>query len=376
MALWQWQHTAGAGAHAGVYEAVEFVNIAGWAGDDHAAALAAFIKSAKQAAGLPALLPEANAALRDGQARRFFETYFKPHRVVAAESLLTGYYEPELQASLTCSAAYSVPIYRRPDNLELAGPGDTIAPLTAGHRIDGRLLPYFTRAEIEGGALAGQDLEIAFAADAVDLFVMHVQGSGLLKLADGGQMRLTFAGKNGHPYTSLAKLLIACGELPAEGASLAELLAWLRADAERGRALMRENQSYIFFEILDADSGGPRGSLGAPLTPGRSLAVDPSFHRLGLPVWIDVPALSTSSEDLEAALGKIGQENKKLERDNREPVDGFRRLMVAQDTGSAIRGAARGDIFWGCGEAAGALAGCTKHCGDFYVLLPRRVNGG
>jgi membrane-bound lytic murein transglycosylase A len=360
VALWQWQHLPGAGgAHADGaihQEPVEFSSIARWADDDHAAALAAFVKSASCGGSEgAALASQAGAALRDGEARQFFETYFTAHRVEGAPggSLLTGYFEPVLSASLTPSPAYAVPIYRRPPDLELAGPDDGIArqtpPLTGGRRAGGRLQPYDTRAAIEAGALAGQGLEIAYAADAVDLFVMHVQGSGLLKLAGGGEMRLTFAGKNGHPYTSLAKLLIERGELTRDGASLGALLAWLRSDMVRGRALMRENQSYIFFEVLDATvADGPRGSLGAPLTPGRSLAVDPAFHRLGLPIWVEAPSLLSDS-------------------------GGFHRLMVAQDTGSAIRGAVRGDIFWGCGETAGALAGCTKHSGNFYVLLPKVV---
>jgi membrane-bound lytic murein transglycosylase A len=358
VALWQWQHLPGSarGDGAAVHEAVEFSSIAGWADDDHAAALAAFMKSAGlEGSELSFLVSKAEAALRDGEGRRFFETYFSAHRVVgeAGDSLLTGYFEPALAASPTPSPEYPTPIYRRPPDLELAGLDDEIAsrtpPLTGGRRVDGRLLPYHTRGEIEAGALAGQGLEIAYAADAVDLFVMHVQGSGLLRLAGGGEMRLTFAGKNGHPYTSLAKLLIERGELARDGASLDALLAWLRSDAARGRALMRENQSYIFFDVLDTtEADGPRGSLGAPLTPGRSLAVDPSFHRLGLPIWVEAPSL----------LGESG---------------GFHRLMVAQDTGSAIRGAVRGDIFWGCGETAGAIAGRTKHGGNFFVLLPKVV---
>ena len=177
---------------------------------------------------------------------------------------------------------------------------------------------------------------------------MQVQGSGLIRLPDGKALRIGFAGKNGHPYTSIGKILIEKGVLEAASATLDSVLGWMRADRERGRKLMWENRSYPFFRVLDeAESGnGPHGALGLPLSQGRSLAVDPRYYQLGTPIWVAAPELKDKK-------GK--------------PVA---RLMVAHDTGSAIRGPVRGDIFWGSGDAAGKIAGSTKHVCDFYVLIP------
>ena len=177
---------------------------------------------------------------------------------------------------------------------------------------------------------------------------MQIQGSGLIRLPDGKGLRIGFAGKNGHPYTSIGKILIERGILQAAGASLQTVLDWMRADPERGRKLMWENKSYPFFQVLEKTEHGegPHGALGLPLTPGRSLAVDPRYHQLGLPIWISAPEL------------KDGKGHR------------VERLMIAQDTGSAIRGPVRGDIFWGSGAKAGRVAGETKHPCDFYVLIP------
>jgi membrane-bound lytic murein transglycosylase A len=177
---------------------------------------------------------------------------------------------------------------------------------------------------------------------------MRIQGSGMIRLPDGKTMRVGFAGKNGHPYSSIGKILIQAGQLQETAASMEQLLAWLRAHDERGRKLMWENKSYPFFRVLDAAEAGegPHGALGLPLMPGRSLAVDPTYHALGTPIWIAAP-------ELKDGKGK--------------PIA---RLMVAHDTGSAIRGPVRGDFFWGSGDAAGKSAGSTKHAVDFTVLIP------
>ena len=209
-------------------------------------------------------------------------------------------------------------------------------------------MPYYTRAEIDGGALAGRGLELLYLDDPVELFYMQVQGSGRVRLPDGSAIRLTYAGKNGHPYTSIGKLLVERGEIAKGDMNMEAVKAWLHADPARGRALMEENRSYVFFrELGRRGQRGPLGAEGVPLTPGRSLAVDAAYHKLGLPVFVAAP-------DLADEAGRP-----------------FQRLMIAQDVGSAIRGPERGDIFFGTGEAAGAIAGGAAHPARFFILLPK-----
>jgi membrane-bound lytic murein transglycosylase A len=210
------------------------------------------------------------------------------------------------------------------------------------------LVPYYTRGEIDAGALAGRGLELLYLDDPVELFFMQIQGSGRVRLTDGTWVRLGYAAKNGHSYTSIGRLLAERGEKAPGGLTMEGLKWWLRADPGRGRALMHENKSYVFFrELPKGEAGeGPVGAQGVPLTPGRSLAVDASYHALGTPIFVTAPDLAAGGAP-------------------------FRRLMVAQDVGSAIRGLERGDIFFGTGEAAGAIAGTTKHKARFYVLLPK-----
>ena len=267
---------------------------------------------------------------------------------------MTGYYEPELRGARTRSPRFSIPVYGRPaDLMTTIGETERAAnnDLITGFRqmTDGQV-PYYTRSEIEAGALAGHGLALLYTDDPVDLFFMHVQGSGLVHLDDGASVRLTYASKNGHPYTSIARVLIDRGELNSDKIDMDVLKAWLRADPERGRGLMRQNESYIFFAEIPEDEAalGPRGAEEVPLTPGRSLAVDPSHIPLGTPVFVTVP-------DLTDEAGRP-----------------FRRLMIAQDVGSAIRGPQRGDIFFGTGERAGALAGRTRHSAQFHVLMRKR----
>jgi membrane-bound lytic murein transglycosylase A len=345
---------------------LRFSDLSGWSEDDHRAAFAAFWRSLgklrsiggsvgeerltllREAARVVGADPTAKAA------RMFFETHFSPHlvRKTAGEGMVTGYYEPELAGSLTPDETFHLPVYGQPDDLVLVTdenkPASFPGELTAARARETGLIPYFTRREIEQGALQGRGLELVYLSDAPDAFVMHVQGSGLIRLPGGKALRIGFSGKNGHPYTSIGKRLVEMGELDLANASLDAVLGWIRADAERGRRVMWENKSYIFFRLLneaEADEG-PHGALGVPLTPGRSLAVDPRFHLLGLPVWVSAPALND--------------------------VQGhpFNRLMIAQDTGSAIRGPSRGDIFWGSGEPAGRVAGKTRHSCEFCILIP------
>ncbi len=360
--------TAGGSSSAPVAEfaPIGFTALPGWRADDHAAAFDAFRRScpaviARKVSADSALAEVCRLALARGdcrigrsEARHFFERFFVPHRVVhqGPVGLLTGYYEPHILGSRVQTARFRVPIYRRPPDLEnvvsesqRAATGVTYTHL---RRTPAGLEPYPTRTEIEAGALAGKGLELVWLTDPVDAYFAQVQGSALIVLPDGSRMPITYDGKNGHPYTSIGRVLIDRGEIGANAMSLASLGAWLRADEARGREVMRHNASFAFFREMKASEGGAQGALGTPLKTGRSLAVDTVFHALGTPVFVDAPRLTHWGA--------------------KQP---FRRLMVAQDVGSAIRGPERGDIYFGSGERAGERAGITKHPGTFYVLLPR-----
>jgi membrane-bound lytic murein transglycosylase A len=335
---------------------ISYGEIEGWAKDDHAAAFAVLLKSCRKR---PASNPACKDALTLGDkvsrkaARHFFETHFIPHRVEEAKpGLATGYYEPEVNGSRERSDQFQVPVYGRPDDLVQVKP-DILRALyndsrSVMRRKGDELVPYYTRAEIDAGALSGRGLELLYLDDPVELFFMQIQGSGRVRLTDGSWVRLGYAAKNGHSYTSIGKRLAARDDRPND-LTMAGQKSWLRADPARGRALMEQNASYVFFRELPAAQAGegPIGAQGVTLTPGRSLAVDTAYHALGTPIFVTVPELTTPD-------GKP-----------------FRRLMIAQDVGSAIRGTERGDIYWGSGEAAGAIAGRTKHAARFYVLLPK-----
>lgn len=336
---------------------VSFGEIEGWARDNHAPAFAALRKTCRKRSSSNAACKKV-LALGDKvgreRARRFFETNYIPHRVDEERpGLVTGYYEPEVNGSRARNGKYQVPVYARPDDLVQVTPDELRAFYNDGHSVrrkDGeQLVPYYTRAEIDSGALAGKGLELLYLDDAVELFFMQIQGSGRVRFKDGSWVRLGYAAKNGHSYTSIGKLLAARGEKPPGGLTMEGLKGWLREDPKRGRALMHENKSYVFFRVLpEAEAGdGPVGAQGVALTPGRSLAVDAAYHKLGAPVFVAAP-------DLKTPKGKP-----------------FRRLMIAQDVGSAIRGKERGDIYFGSGDEAGAIAGVTKHQARFYVLLPK-----
>ena len=324
----------------------KFPDLDGWPEDDHGAALRALINSTP--------LDEHASTLKTDP-RSYFEFAFEPFAPPSEISgFVTGYYEPELRGSRTQSSHFPFPIYGRPEDLvtticetERAAHNDGI---TGFRQTTDGCWPYYTRAEIEDGALTGHALEVLYTDDLVDLYFMQVQGAGLAHLDDGTSVRLAYAGKNGHPYTSIARLLIDHGELDADNIDMDVVKAVLRADPARGRELMQRNSSYIFFDVLSGEdaAAGPRGADGVLLTRGRSLAVDPSHILLGSPVFVTAPGLRES-------LGRP-----------------FRHLMIAQDVGSAIRGPQRGDIFFGTGERAGALAGRTRHPARFHVLMRKR----
>ena len=351
---------------------VSFAQLDGWAADDHAKAFSAFLAtcpalldgtaSLRDAIAPPANLSsacQAARALGEGidasAARTFFERWFSPLEIQpgSGQGFLTGYFEPEVEASLSRSAAFPVPVLGRPPDLETLKQGETRpgldASLAAGRVTDKGLVPYFDRQAIWSGALDGQGLEIAWLADKAELFIIQVQGSARLRLPDGSRARLVYAGRNGLPYTSIGRILVETGQMPLADMTLARLMAWLRADPARGQALMEKNRSYVFFARQDAPPDqGPIGGAGVPLTTGRSLAVDRTIWAYGLPVFIETSPLTPAG-----------------------PREKLNRLMIAQDTGSAIVGPARGDFFMGSGEEAGARAGLVRDAMRFVVFMPK-----
>ncbi len=348
-------------------KAVPFSTLPGWKRDHHAEAFRAFLASCeKMARGRDGLARACRKARRlprnlsNARARAFFESFFAPHKVYSARrGLLTGYYEPELRGSRVRTRKFSIPLYRRPADLvslnsramrRAARRAGLSRKLTYAMKTRRGLKPYLTREQIERGGLDGRRLEMLWLADPVDAFFLHIQGSGRIVLRDGSRIRIGFDGKNGYDYTSVGKVLVRSGILSRREVTLENVKAWLRNNPEMGRKAMWRNKSFIFFRELPnhARTAGPIGAQGISLMGGRSLAVDRRHYRLGLPIFLSVPRFR-----------KDGQSN-------------LRRLMIAQDTGTAIRGARRGDIFWGSGDRAGHIAGRTYHKGDFYVLLPRK----
>jgi membrane-bound lytic murein transglycosylase A len=289
-------------------------------------------------------------------------------RGVEREGLFTGYYEPELRGSRRRHGPYQTPLYREPGDLIQVDLGafreDLEGRRIAGRIVGGRLEPYHDRRSIDRGALAGRDLELVWVDDPVDAFFLQVQGSGRIVLEDGTVLRVGYDAQNGHPYTAIGRELVERGEMPLEEVSLQSIRRWLEAHPEEAPDLMATNASYVFFRMLGG--AGPLGSLGVPLTPGRSVAVDPRFLPLGAPVWLagSMPALPD-----EVASGPSTEPT--------EPIGSLplRRLLVAQDTGGAIRGPVRGDVFWGAGERAEAVAGRMKHPGRLWLLLPTDPTG-
>lgn len=293
----------------------------------------------------------------DGAARKFFETWFQPYRCnnnAVAEGLFTGYYEAELAGARMRGGAFQTPLRKRPPDLvmvelnDFAGElGDTRPDLKGvrigGRVTNGRLKPYETRAQIEAGALDRLDLALLWVDDPVAAFFLEIQGSGRVTLPDGAVARVGYDGQNGWPYVAIGRVLVDRGLLDREGASMQGIRAWLAAHPDQAKGIMDENRSYVFFRELTGD--GPLGSEGVVLTPGRSLAVDRSFLPLGAPIWLD--ASDTASQ--------------------------IRRLLVAQDSGGAIRGPVRGDVFWGHGSEAEQRAGGQRARGSDYILLPKTV---
>ncbi|NCC21263.1 MAG: murein transglycosylase [Alphaproteobacteria bacterium] len=290
----------------------------------------------------------------DAAAKVFFEAHFLPYQTLAGRhkrGLFTGYYEPSLSGSLTRFGPYQTPLRAKPSDLVMVDLGEFRDELKgqriAGRVQDGRLKPFEDRAEIAAGKLPNEtELPLVWVDDPVDAFFLQIQGSGRVLLPDGQTLRLGYAGQNGHPYYAIGRELIKRGELTKENVSLQTIRAWLEANPDQAANLMNLNKSYVFFQVLEGE--GPLGGEGLPLTPERSLAVDRSKIAYGIPVFVDIdPPVKGES--------------------------GLRRLMVAQDTGGAIRGAIRGDVFWGYGERAEHMAGHMKSKGRAWLLLPKGV---
>jgi membrane-bound lytic murein transglycosylase A len=349
---------------------VPFTALAGWADDDHAAALAAFRRGADVLAKHPirrrklGIEPRAlTEALRKasglhgnvsrGTARAFFEVEFTPVEVVTGGGgFFTGFYEPIVEGSRVPTARFQVPLYAVPEDLVLVDPDHPDPALDPTYRFARQtasgLVPYADRAAIEAGYLKGRGLELVYLADPLDAYFIHVQGAARIALPDGATMRVTYAAKTGHPYTSIGATLVRSGALSLAEATMQGIRAWLAEHPDQAGRVMAQNRSFIFFrEAPVADAAlGPIAAAKVPLMAGRSLAVDRLLHSFHVPVWVETVLPEGAA---------------------------FRRLLIAHDTGSAIVGPARGDIFFGSGDEAGEIAGRMRAGGRFVVLMPREA---
>jgi len=335
-----------------------FADLPGWNADNVAQAWSAFLASCRGMrfqAPWQAVCSEAAKLADPSEAvtRRFFEENFVPHRVASADGatqgLVTGYYEPLLRGSRTRTPPFLHALYAPPDDLlviDLSAVNPDLKNMRLRGRLDGRrIVPYYSRAEIEGGVAPVAGKEIVWVDDPIEAFFLQVQGSGRVKLETGELLRVGYADQNGHPYQSIGRWLVDKGELQLSEASMQGIQRWARSNPQRLSELLNQNPSYVFFKELPSADGGPPGAQGVALTPERSIAVDPRFVPLGAPVW-----LATTRPNSNAPL---------------------ERLVVAQDTGGAIRGAVRADFFWGFGADAGREAGRMRQQGRMWVLLPK-----
>ncbi|MFN4140632.1 murein transglycosylase A [Aestuariivirga sp.] len=357
-----------ANAVSAVLRSVAFADLPGWTVHDHEGASHALRRSCREIleTGIGFSRPVRFGGTRSSwldvcreamDARNwadFFENRFRAFRVVdeeKPEGLFTGYFEPVVQGSRRPGGAFRVPLYRRPPDLVQFTEEERLrSGLAFGRRIGGKPIPYHSRREIEEGVLEAQDLEFIWLKDWAEAFFIHVQGSGRVELDDGTTLRLAYEAKSGLPYTSIGSLLVGRGILGAESVSLQTIRSWMAEHPREARELMWENQSFVFFREAKFDDPelGSYGAQHVQLTPRRSLAVDRSLWMFGTPVWLDTAAPAVQADGMTP----------------------FRQLLIAQDTGSAIRGAARGDVYWGFGEEAAEIAGPMKSPGTMTVLLP------
>ncbi len=352
---------------------VEFAALPGWSQDELGLALPALVRSCARLAGrpgeqrlgaagwvggtvadwrAPCAAINKTAATDLSVARGLVETWFVPFQMRTPKGetgLVTGYYEAELKGALFPGGEFKAPIYARPDDLVTVDLG-AFKPKLKGQNIvgqvaGGRLGPYPARRDIDAGLLAGRGVELLWAEDPVDVFFLHIQGSGKVRFPDGSERRIGYAMSNGRVFTGIGRLLLDAGKIARNQASMQGIRDWLRANPREGREFMERNARYIFFRWIDGD--GPIGAQGVALTAGRSIAVDPRFVPYGMPVFLDTTWPGGTRP--------------------------LRRLMVAQDTGAAIKGPLRADFFWGTGGPALKYAGGMKQQGRFYILVPKTV---
>ena len=364
------------------YSPLAWSDIAGWKEDDHLAAFQAFRSSCKPItvqqvppANAPPAVSKAlgtslrepceaarNAKIADAdKARAFFEAHFVPveiSRLGEGAGFVTGYYEPVIEGSRTPTDVYNVPVYRRPSNLFVRGYSQDAPDLPNKgpvYRKIGRrkLVPYYDRAEIEDGAIAGRGLEICWLKSQTDLLFSQIQGSARVKLADGSTIRINYDAHNGYPYTPVGRILIDRGIIPKEEMSMQRIREWMEQNPDGAKELRRQNRAYVFFRVVHlSDQDEAVGAQGVPLTPGRSIAVDKTLHVYSTPFFIE------GELPIESAQSKTP----------------FHRLMIAQDTGSAITGPARADLYFGAGADAGKVSGRLKHNMRFVMLVPRSLD--
>lgn len=356
--------------------AVSFSDLPGWPEADYTGFRAAFVKSCQKIATLPATremggvgiagtagdwqpLCEAALALPPGPEllQSFFESHTTPFQILnntEETGLFTGYYEASLNGSRTRQAPYLTPLYLRPPELVMVDLGQFRDELKgqriAGSVVGGNLVPYPDRTGIEGGALADRALELVWVDSAIDAFFLHIQGSGVVEMDDGTTLRVGYAAQNGHPYFAIGRELIDKGYVAKEDMSMQAIRDWLEQNPDKAAELMQKNASYVFFRELSGD--GPVGAQGVELTAERSLAVDRKWLPLGVPMWLSTEVAPASGETKPAP---------------------FRHLMMAQDTGGAIRGPVRGDVFWGHGDHAYEMSGAMKSDGEIWILLPNSL---
>lgn len=358
-------------------EPLSWSDLGGWGEDDHLAAFKTFMDSCK--AILPRTAPAREAgpmfsalqqvcrrarnftASDKEKARGFFEVNFRPVRIATlgeAAGFLTGYYEPIVEGSRTWSEEFQVPLYRKPSNLIAGGrrrvtdgfPNKGPVGRKFGRK---KIVPYYDRAEIEEGVLTGRNLEICWLKSPIDLLFIQIQGSARVRMEDGSVVRVNYAAHNGYPYTPVGRPLIEMGAIPREEMSMDRIRKWMEENSDDAKEVRRKNRSYVFFrEPAISATEEPKGAQGVSLTPGRSIAVDRALHIYGTPFYIEA----------------------ELPIDSGQPTTKFRRLMVGQDTGSAIVGPARADLYFGAGQEAGLVAGRIRHPGRFAMLVPRELD--
>ena len=360
--------------------ATTFDKLPGWKNDDLSEALRAFAGSAERLihgryrqrslgidpADYSALAKAAidlcdKSELSQREARIFFESGFTPYRFAVKalqpfQGHVTGYFEPIVPASRIRTEKYSAPLYSRPaDLVDLKTdnhPQHIGSEFAFARKVSSGLVEYHDRPAIENGALANKKLELAYVADKVDAFFIHVQGSARLQFPDGEELRITYAAKSGHTYSSIGKYLLKTGELSADDCGMDALRFWFKQNPDRVDCVLNRNRSFIFFKAVSAieTADGPIGAAKIPLMAGRSLAVDRNIHTFGVPIYVNTKT-SLPGNNLP-----------------------WQRLMMAHDTGSAITGMARGDLFIGSGDEAGSIAGEINHAADFYILLPKDLD--